>query len=229
MSPDRGPGEGRLRPSVVDSHLAHVAIRNAIAAWAPTVGGVVVDIGCGRMPYRELVLGAGASAYIGVDLFGGRYGSPDVPWDGKRLPFRAASVRGVLATEVLEHVADPEPLLREVHRLLAPGGSLLLTVPFVWPLHDHPDDHHRFTPPALDRLLRHSGFRSVDVEATGGWDAALAQMLGLWARRRFGRIGRRLVPAVVTPAVAALRRTDTRPTALTSNTMFPGLVAIATA
>jgi hypothetical protein len=67
---------------------------------------------------------------------------------------------------------------------LRPGGLLFFTVPFLWPLHDAPHDHYRYTPFALERLLSEAGFDEIELTPRGGWDASLAQMLGLWVRRR---------------------------------------------
>ena len=46
-----------------------------------------------------------------------------------------------------------------------------------------PHDEYRYTPFALERHLRNSGFREIEIKATGGWYASLAQMLGLWVKR----------------------------------------------
>ena len=62
---------------------------------------------------------------------------------------------------------DPERFLGEAYRCLAPGGTLLLTVPFAARWHFIPHDYWRFTPSALDRLLRNSGFLNIRVYARG--------------------------------------------------------------
>ena len=47
-----------------------------------------------------------------------------------------------------------------------------------------PYDEYRFTPYALNRHLVASGFADIEMKPLGGWDASLAQMIGLWVRRR---------------------------------------------
>ncbi|MFP4694182.1 MAG: methyltransferase domain-containing protein [Halothece sp.] len=89
-----------------------------------------------------------------------------------------------MATEVFEHCPHPEIVMKEIWRVLKPGGILFFTVPFLWNLHETPHDEYRYTPFALERHLIQSGFTETDIKAMGGWDAALAQMLGLWVRRR---------------------------------------------
>ena len=61
--------------------------------------------------------------------------SPDVRGDICRLPFPDADFDFVLCTEVLEHVADPWLAVREIRRVLKPGGVALMTSPFMWPWH----------------------------------------------------------------------------------------------
>lgn len=191
------------------------------------MSGTVLDVGCGHQPYRSLVEQCGA-AYVGLDLPPTRYRSPDLVWDGTAMPARGGSFEAVLATELLEHVPDPMPLLREVRRVLRPGGRLHFTVPYLWPLHDVPDDQYRYTPFALERVLRAAGFDDVEIRSTGGWDASLAQLLGLWARRRpMSRRLRRPVSIALTPIVRALVRVDTKPIQFTESTMITGLAGSA--
>lgn len=60
----------------------------------------------------------------------------------------------------------------------------MITLPFLWPLHEVPYDWCRYTPFALKQLLENAGFSVSDLQPLGGYDRSLAQMLGLWLRRR---------------------------------------------
>ena len=142
----------------------------------------------------------------------------------KPMPLAAASVDCALATEVFEHCPEPELVMREINRVLKPGGLLFLTVPFLWPLHEVPHDEYRYTPFALERHLRKSGFDSIQLQALGGWDASLAQMLSLWVRRRpFTPLKRRLLTVLTIPIVRFLLRYDYRPSMFGESTMITGL------
>jgi len=213
-----------FRPDSLDSTISRRAILRFLETQAPRLTGTVLDVGCGHQPYRSLLTAApGVDRYIGLDLPPTRYQRPDLVWEGTAMPLRTSSVDTALATELLEHVPDPGPLLREVHRVLRPGGRLLLTVPFLWPLHDVPDDELRYTPFRLERVLTDAGFADVSLQATGGWDASLAQLLGLWVRRRpMGRV-RTPLSWAMTPVVAALARRDRIPARFSESTMVTGI------
>jgi hypothetical protein len=105
---------------------------------------------------------------------------------------------------------------------------VLLTVPFLWPLHETPYDEHRYTPYALQRMLAAAGFEDIEVTALGGWDASLAQMLGLWVRRRpMGDRRKRLLSRLLLPVVRALVRRDDRTRVFGENAMATGFAATA--
>jgi SAM-dependent methyltransferase len=220
-----------LQPAILPTTLDNAALRRAILralrAELPSLRGTVLDLGCGRSPYRRLLLSppSGAERYVGVDL-GTRPGAaPDLTWDGSRLPLADASVECAVATEVFEHLPEPEQVLVELYRVIKPGGVLLFTTPFLWPLHEVPADEQRFTPFRLERLLRSAGFAPVELRALGGWNASLAQMLGLWARRRHhaGRLARAVTSLLCWPLVSFLAATDRPPSTFGEGAMILGL------
>lgn len=146
---------------------------------AARAAGRVLDVGCadGAIALRL----PGMASYVGLDYpatAGGLYGTrPQVYGDAAALPFADATFDTVMLLDVLEHVAEPEVALREVARVLAPGGRLLLTIPFAYPLHDLPHDYQRFTGPGLSRRLQAAGLATEQMqEASGG---ARAAALGL--------------------------------------------------
>lgn len=132
--------------------------------------GTVLDVGCGAQPYRTLL--PQPARYVGIDTadaltrFG--YQIPDVIYfEGDSWPIAADSVDTVIATETLEHVAQPRQFLSEARRVLKSNGCLLLTVPFAARWHYIPHDYWRFTPSALSAILTEAGFCTPFVYARG--------------------------------------------------------------
>lgn len=144
----------------------------------PELRGVVVDLGCGEKPYRELIP---ADIYIGLDMpvsgHADELKSPDIYFDGRHLPLRDAVADCVIATEVFEHVFDLPALLEEIRRVLKPGGRLFFTCPFCWNEHEVPYDFARYTRFALHSLLSDAGFQVVAQEKIGPAVHALFQMV----------------------------------------------------
>ena len=107
---------------------------------------------------RTLDIGSGGSSYdrffpnrLTVDIDPAR--KPEIVADAHALPFRDGEFACVLCTEVLEHTKDTRGVAAELMRVLRPGGVLILTTRFVYPLHDAPHDYYRFTKYGLRELF----------------------------------------------------------------------------
>lgn len=133
------------------------------------LAGRVLDIGCAdRWLARRL---SAACEYVGLDypptggiLYRAR---PDVFGDAARLPFAEASFDAVVMLEVLEHLAEPALALREIARVLRPRGVLVLSMPFLYPIHDAPFDFQRYTRHGLERALGEAGLAPVRIDRVG--------------------------------------------------------------
>ena len=125
---------------------------------------LVLDIGCGHKPYRDLFPG---TKYVGMD-WTTKDSSPDFVGDALRLPVKDRSIDVVFATQVIEHVRKPELMIRECRRVLRSEGALILTGPFYWPLHEEPHDYFRFTKYGFSELLSCSGFSEWQIREDGG-------------------------------------------------------------
>ncbi|MBN8575259.1 MAG: methyltransferase domain-containing protein [Candidatus Kapabacteria bacterium] len=175
-------------PNNLDRYFARKSILAALELSLTRLDGRLLDAGCGKMPYKNHILKkSSVQDYVGLDietaLIYDETIKPDYTWDGKTMPFINESFDSCIAIEVLEHCPEPEVFLKEVNRVLKPGSTFFFTVPFLWNLHEVPHDEYRYTPFSLKRHLMNSGFTNIEIKATGGWHAALAQMLGLWVRR----------------------------------------------
>jgi hypothetical protein len=130
----------------------------------------VLDVGCGAQPYRPLL--HPSAKYCGIDTAAAKekfgYEVPGTCYfDGEIWPVEDGSIEFLLITETLEHVFDTPQFLLEAARCMAPGGTILLTVPFAARWHFVPYDYWRFTPSSLDYLLQAAGFTDIHVYARG--------------------------------------------------------------
>lgn len=93
---------------------------------------------------------------------------PDILCDLEQtLPISDAAYDGVLLINVLEHIFEYRQLLAETARVLKPGGTLVVVVPFLFPYHASPNDYHRYTATALERALRTAGFANNTITPLG--------------------------------------------------------------
>jgi SAM-dependent methyltransferase len=159
-------------------------------------GDRVIDVGCGVQPYRALV--ERFRSYVGFDSPSrpDSAANADVFGDATALPFADASADLMLCTEVMEHVPDPAAMIAEIRRVLCPGGHLVLTVPFMWQLHDEPYDYWRFTEFGLREMLERGGFQVETLRGINGMLGALLQMRCYWLVRATGPL-RDLVRPIV--------------------------------
>jgi SAM-dependent methyltransferase len=157
-------------------YFARRNLRREVRALAGALTGDVLDAGCGRKPYRDLVQ---AARYVGLDVDSPvtrQLGAADLFYDGGKFPLADAAFDGVLCSEVLEHVFTPEDFLGEIHRVLRPGGHLLLTVPFAWDEHEQPHDFARYSSFGLGALLGRAGFEVVAQRKSVADSRALFQL-----------------------------------------------------
>lgn len=126
---------------------------------------LVLDVGCGNKPYADLFEGCDYKGLDWTDVDA----EPDIISDVSNIPLDAETVDIVFSTQVIEHVPDPYAMIRECHRVLKkPGGILILTGPFYWPLHEEPYDFHRFSKYGFENLLKEAGFSQWEIKADGG-------------------------------------------------------------
>jgi SAM-dependent methyltransferase len=181
----RTEASGALAHFIAQAPMHRGAIVRAVAEAAAAVpaGAVVLDAGAGDAPYRPFFAHCDYRTQDWPSSVHEGASRADVVADLHELP---AELSGrfdfVLCTEVLEHVADPARVLRELARVLRPGGQILLTVPFVSGLHEEPYDYWRFTSYALADLLARTGFSGESIAPLAGWYSNLAHQL------RFGGV-----------------------------------------
>lgn len=209
------------------------SILQALKEVLPLFSGTILDIGCGYMPYKSLVLTppSNATHYIGLDFAENQIyqNQPDIYWQDQKIPLTNNSVDCAMATEVFEHCSESEIVMAEALRVLKPGGTLFFTVPFLFPLHDVPHDEYRYTPFSLERHLKNAGFDQIQLKSLGGWDASLAQMLGLWVNYRLSIYPKKqaLISLLIKPLIWWLTKIDQPSPLFPEGQMITGLSGIA--
>ena len=108
--------------------------------------GQVLDIGSGGSSYGKYFPNR-----LTVDIDPAR--KPEIVADAHELPFPDGKFAVILCTEVLEHLSNPPKAIAEMRRVLKPGGKLILTTRFMYPLHDIPHDYFRYTRYGLEHLF----------------------------------------------------------------------------
>jgi SAM-dependent methyltransferase len=108
----------------------------------------------------------------------------DIQADAYHLPFGDDTFAVALCAEVIEHTHSPALALREIRRVLKPGGKLLLTTPFAFPIHYAPTDYYRFTRFGLTHLLKDWEIESLTETTSDG--AALATYFHHWLLKKKG-------------------------------------------
>jgi SAM-dependent methyltransferase len=143
----------RLEQSVyfVVKHL-HYFILSSLHRYV-RANSTVVDIGCGEQPMRTLIEEKGGQ-YIGVDIAQNSQNTVDIVCSAASIQLPDNSVECILCTEVVEHVSEIDKVFSEFARILKPNGYIILTCPFLYPLHEEPHDFHRPTPYLLEFLAK---------------------------------------------------------------------------
>jgi len=162
---------------IPDSGTGYVQERGKWSAWRTKnfrffqgqmarrpAGSTVIDVGAGPGFFPELFEG---HRYLALDFF--PYPGIHVVSDivKNRLPVRSGSADVVILSNVLEHLNRPELVLAECHRVLKEGGELLLTVPFLFKIHQEPYDFCRYTHFKLKELVEEAGFRLESCQKLG--------------------------------------------------------------
>jgi SAM-dependent methyltransferase len=150
----------------------------------------LLDIGCGDKPY-EPFFAAYVREYVGVDAV-------ETPWVDlvgtiESLPVADASFDVVLCTQVLEHCSDPAAAVRELRRVVAPGGCVLASTHGVYVYHPVPHDRWRWTHEGLEFLFRaNAEWRSLSVKPGSGTTACVVMLVTVyldilcqWVRMRW--------------------------------------------
>jgi SAM-dependent methyltransferase len=158
-------------------------IEQFVINLALTSNQIVVDLGAGKMPYRKLFSDC---QYVPLDFENRTEDQKVILTDlNNKIDMASNFADVILCTEVLEHINEANLFCREIYRLLKKNGHLILTVPFVWPLHEEPNDYCRYTKYKLHDLLDRLGFTDIRIIESNGNCSTLVQLTINQLKSRF--------------------------------------------
>jgi len=159
------------RYSYLDDNWLALKINNGqIKKRLPLMAGIVYDLGCGVRPYEPDIMQY-ADSYVGVDWSNTLHGlRAEIVADlNQPLPIESSVANTVVSFQVLEHLSEPQTMVNEAFRILQDGGSVFISVPFQWWVHEAPYDYFRYTRYGLEHILTKAGFVDIQVEAVSGF------------------------------------------------------------
>ena len=184
-----------MQGNTIDPDMDHIVNFSAYRrrAWVSDKakslqsGSKVLDAGAGECQYRDLFAHCIYKAqdfaqYSGTETGplkeAWRYGQLDYVCDLTSIPVPDAEFDAVLCTEVLEHVAHPGDVIRELSRVMKPGGRLFLTAPLASGLHQRPHHYYGgYTPHFYQAFLPAHHFEIRELQPLGGLMLHVAQEL----------------------------------------------------
>jgi len=130
--------------------------------------GQVLDIGGKKINKRGLfhppTNNVESWQYVNIDMST----NPDYLCPADAIDVQDMSFDIVILTEVLEHLENPEKVLQEAYRILKKHGKIIISMPFLYPIHGDPDDFQRWTPSKIKQVLRQNNFLIDSLEPMGG-------------------------------------------------------------
>jgi SAM-dependent methyltransferase len=139
-------------------------------------GALVLDAGAGEQPYRHHFLHCRYEA-ADFEAVKKRYATSTYVCDLARIPVEDGRFDAVVFSQVMEHLPDPLAVLKELHRVLKPGGVLFYSGPLWFEEHEKPYDFYRYTSFALRHLFEASAFQIEDLRWLEGYLATATKQL----------------------------------------------------
>lgn len=141
--------------------------------------GKLIDLGCGNVPfydvYKDLII-ENICADWPNSMHKNEYLDTECDLN-QRLPFPDSDFDTIIISEVLEHISNPELTWAEMTRILKPGGRIILSVPFLYKIHEAPHDYFRYTEFALRNFAAKNKLSVLELESLGGLPEVLTDII----------------------------------------------------
>lgn len=153
-------------------------LRRANASFAADIlpGALVLDAGAGEQPYKNLLAHCRYEA-ADFEKIEKPYAKSTYVCDLGSIPVEDNRFDAILFNQVMEHLSAPATVLRELYRVLKPGGRMICSAPLVYEEHEAPHDYFRYTQFAWRHLMRDAGFRIEKLEWLEGYFGTMAYQL----------------------------------------------------
>ena len=170
-------GRKRLNPTRVwlDREMA------AFAARLPG-GALVLDAGAGDQPYRQHFSHCRYEA-ADFEAVSKPYAQSTYVCDLAHIPVEDGRFDAVVFSQVMEHLPDPLSVLKELRRVLKPGGVMFYSGPLWFEEHEKPYDFYRYTRFALRHLFAAADFQMEDLRWLEGYLASVTLQLKTMRKR----------------------------------------------
>jgi len=156
-----------LKIPVVTQTNLDIALKKHFKRLQP---GIVLDVGSWDSPYKKHIP---HTRYLRLDVDDTT--RPDIVSDVHEIKCRSNIFNTIIATEVLEHLYNPQKAINEIHRILKSRGVCIASTRFIYPYHPVPKDYYRFTWDSLKYLFK--DFSHVEIHSHGGKIQTLWQVI----------------------------------------------------
>ncbi len=143
----------------------------------------VIDVGAGTKPYLRLI-NTRTTRYCAQDLISAEQNKIGVEQErvdfvspSERMPLPDASFDYAICTDVLEHVISPTNVMKEISRILKPGGKAIVTVPMICGEHQQPWHFQNLTKYGMAQLSYDSGLVMESIAPRGGYGSVMAALI----------------------------------------------------
>jgi SAM-dependent methyltransferase len=154
---------------------------NAAFARMVPANSLVLDAGAGDCPYQNLFSHARyeSADFEKVDK---KYGKTTYVCDLRKIPVEDGRFDFIIFNQVMEHLPEPCLVLKELCRVLKPGGEMMYSAPLFYEEHEQPYDFFRYTQFGVRHLLTSAGFSIKRLEWLEGYFGTVAYQFNCMAR-----------------------------------------------
>jgi SAM-dependent methyltransferase len=169
--------------SVGNSTRARLWLENKAFAESIQQGCLVLDAGAGDAPYRSLFAHVRYET-ADFELVDKPYAKSTYVCDLASIPAEDSRFDAILFNQVMEHLPEPKLVLRELFRVLKPGGRMIFTAPLFYEEHEQPYDFYRYTQFAVRYLFSEAGFQIDRLD----WLEGYYSTVGYQMRKMYGSL-----------------------------------------